>query len=253
MPKKEMSVNLKLLYRVCIELIALVLFALIVYLTIKQYPRQPFEDLLPKEEYECQKYKSGDLIISFGNYLDSIHPGHLSLVVQAPPYQQLYAWDLDSQEQTYMLKPLMPFLHSCYNSNKRVFVKHINCEIPELLQHIIRYSDIKYEFHGILQYCNFLLHRYLHLPGLAAPKIDSTNKRYFFYCSEVILRVLIDANVISTDIFYNLPELDHSNTNSHFHLFYPKFLLYPDFQLQEFLLNSYKYSEAYAITFISTN
>uniref|UniRef100_A0A6C0BQ63 Uncharacterized protein n=1 Tax=viral metagenome TaxID=1070528 RepID=A0A6C0BQ63_9ZZZZ len=238
------------LWRILSEILALVLLGLFLYYMVRQFPVRPYEDELPPEPWDPYLYRSGDLIITFGDYLASIHPGHMSLVVQVPPYHQLFVWDLDSQEQTYILKPLMPFLEKNYKANRKVFVRHLDGPYSlDLLPILRKYGDINYEYQGVLDYCNYLLHKYLALPGLPTVLTSSNDKQHHFYCSEVVLRVLIDAGACQDDIFYNIPDLDHHSLSAQFHLIYPKYFLHSEFQINEFMEVGFNYQEARAVSF----
>lgn len=176
----------------------IVLLGLYLILRVTFYDEQVY---VPHQLWNSEKFQSGDLILSFGDYLHQVHPGHLSLVVRDPEhYNQLYIWDLDSSETTNELKPLYPYLHSL----KRVHVLHIKDPIPDLHIRLRKYSQSKYEYHGLIYYFNKLMYTLYGLPGVPIKRFQPTHKTHY-YCSEVILRVLLDCGMCPleySELFY---------------------------------------------------
>lgn len=232
---------------IIIEIISFLFFLCLVFIFIKSTSGVPSYLNISPNIFNIKDYHAGDLIVSFGNYLPNIHPGHLSLVVDIPCYNQLGVWDLDSSEKTFILKPLQYFLWKRYKANKRIFVVHINKPIPKLLTVVKQFNNVKYEYEGVLKYAQYLLKKYVYLPGLPALPGLSTSSS-FYYCSEAILRILIKVGVISSSIWNNFP--DDGVEDAQFHLFYPKLLLeHPDF-LSKYCLPEYNYKRLTRIEFL---
>lgn len=181
-----------------------VLIFILVLLGLYLIFRVTFYDEVPQvkqRSWDPTAFQSGDLILSFGDYLPEVHPGHLSIVVRDPKhYHQLYLWDLDSSEATHELKPLYPYLQSL----KRVHILHIKEPILDLEDRLRAYSQSKYEYHGLIYYFNKLLYTLYGLPGIPIQRFRAVHKTHY-YCSEVILRVLLDCGICPleyTELFY---------------------------------------------------
>jgi len=233
--------------KILTELLCLICLALFVWVMIQKHPVIPYEDLLPVEKYCAKHFRSGDLIVTFGNYLDLLHPGHLAIVVEGTEYHQLYVWELDSQEKTYVLKPLMPYLQRAYQDNRKVFVRHLQGPKLDLLPILKTYRHVHYEYQGILEYFNVLLHKYLYLPGIVTQPLDATACKRHFYCSEAVFRVLVDVGILDLGVFQNVPDIDQDSLEAEFHLIYPKYLLHPEFCINDFIYSPYTYTEARAV------
>jgi hypothetical protein len=59
--------------------------------------------------------------------------------------------------------------------------------------------------------------------------------------------VLVDVGILNALIFQNIPDIDQASLEAKFHLIYPKYLLHPEFKINDFIHSSYTYEEARAV------
>lgn len=196
------------------ELGCLVLFVLVLVLLAQTVGPKPLSYLntLPCEDFSINRYKPGDLIITFGDYLAAVHPGHLGVVMMMPPYQQLGVWQLDHNETTDTLIPLETYVRINYIYNRRVFVRHINQAPPSLVPPI----GVHYDYNALFDYVNYIMSKYTLLPTVFIHRTSPKQQ----YCSEAVNTVLKANGVLASD-----PQIPIKDGG---YLFLPKLLLEPE-------------------------
>jgi len=240
----------KIVMHILSEILCIAGLALLLWTMIRKYPVKDYRTMFSTEPFAFDRYKTGDLLISFGDYLDQIHPGHLAIVIQTAPYGQKFVWDLDSSEQLHILKPLASFVKAAAQSNGKIFVRHARgtpFDERALRQIMGRYAHSKYDYQAVVEHGNFILHQYLGFPGV--PVFPQTPNRIHFYCSEMILHVLIHYGALSATVLESIPDLHQHTPDGNVRLFYPNILLDDPVVLNNHCVNGFYYDEPRVVTF----
>jgi hypothetical protein len=232
------------------EILCIVSLILVIWTMIRKYPVKNYRQLFVPEPFQFEKYHTGDLLISFGDYLDQIHPGHLAIVIETCPYGQKFVWDLDSSEELHVLKPLAPFVKKAVQANGKIFVRHsigTRYDAKKLRKLMGLFSKSKYDYQAVVEHGNFILHQYLGFPGV--PIFPQKQNRIHYYCSEMILHLLIQYGILSDTILESIPDLHHHTPEGHVRLFYPNILLDDPMILNQNCNHGFYYEQPHVITF----
>lgn len=203
-----------------------------------------YRQLLPEETFDLLKFQNGDLLISFSDYFVAIHPGHLALVVVLPLFDQRMVWDLALGQDTFVLTPLSAYVERAWQINKKIFVRHLRgpgLRSDRLIPTLRRYSSVRFKAQATLDHISYLLHRICGLPGL--PHLSGGKDE--FYCSELIMEVLIHVGIIVPTY---REELTNSNMFTPTHLVYPYMLIETQDWLAKATCSPYFYDAGHKIT-----
>jgi hypothetical protein len=246
--------------QIWIEVVICLGIVLYIWYTLKFKKTNDYRTIFRSEKFDVGAFRTGDIIITFGDYLEKIHPGHMGIVIETGPYNQKYVWDLDSSENLTLLKPILGYIKNAYLENGKVFVRHINRALdPTLLLNLMKkYKSVKYDYTAIVQHGNFLLHKFFNLPGIPIISNNSNNsskennkdnkvQQQMQYCSEVIFNVLADYGILDLSIINNVPDLD--TPNGHTKIIYPETILVETNFINRYLAHGIQYEKSTVITF----
>jgi len=234
--------------RVLAEVLCGVIMLLIVRISIKKRPCKPYQLLLPVEELNVDNFHTGDILISFGDYLDDIHPGHISLVWESHRYCQKYIWDLDSNQELHLLKPILPYIEQALKDNGKIFVRHSVGSVydPVTLMRLMRkYADSKYDFQSVLDHGNFIFHQYFGFPGI--PVFPETY--HYFYCSEIIFTLLIEYGSLDKKFLQLIPDSINNLPDGNIRILYPNLLLDDIERINDYARSGFHYAPAKKIIY----
>lgn len=162
---------------------------------------------LPKTTYDPRIFRTGDLVWVANPHLLAVHPGHLGLVVRGP-FDQPLVWELDNYNRSNILQPLRRFFKERLVRRHLVAWRRLVGGPPLDFARIKPHTfQTKYQYAALVQHAGEMLARHLGLPVLPITPSKGTCPR--MYCSEFVLRVLVDLGVfapsvlksISTEVF----------------------------------------------------